>query len=163
MTRDDGTTWQPGKSTLRPFGSLCCTRQHHLLMPPQAAFIGHFLCQTVIAHCWSGTICEIACNSSPALSLSIIGFALPAQKTLLYFSRVSTVPNPKCRNMDSVSPKSAGGGCTLPYFWHMGGCVGPQLKQFPVLGGTDSFLEIVFDLYKLNKVQHPPNTTISFK
>ena len=41
--------------------------------------------------------------------------------------------------------------------------MGPQLKQFPVLGGTDSFLEIVFDLYKLNKVQHPPNTTISFK
>ena len=41
--------------------------------------------------------------------------------------------------------------------------VGGHLKQFPVLGGTDSFLEIVFDLYKLNKVQHPPNTTISFK
>ena len=35
--------------------------------------------------------------------------------------------------------------------------VGGHLKQFPVLGGSDSFLKIGFNLYKLTKVQHLPN------
>ena len=40
--------------TIWPTADGGCSGHCHLLMPPQAAFIGHFLWQTVIADCWSG-------------------------------------------------------------------------------------------------------------
>ena len=76
----------------------------------------------------------------------------PISKNTLFFSLVCQPY--KILNVQTWmpgDPKVLGEGALLPI---SGIRVGGRLKQFPVLGGSDSFLKIAFNLYKLTKVQY---------
>ena len=72
--------------TIWPTADGGCSGHCHLLMPPQAAFIGHFLWQTVIADCWPGQFLRLLAihlnGHVTTVSLSIIGFALSPHQVI---------------------------------------------------------------------------------